>query len=563
MNTPYHLFNKMFRQQALSQLSTQQFDLCIIGGGATGAGCALDAALRGLSVALIEKNDFASATSSRSTKLVHGGVRYLEQAFKKLDWEQFQMVRKGLHERAYMLQNAPHLAHRLALLTPSTKGFDTLYYGAGLKMYDWIAGDDNLESSEWLSKEEALQRIPTLKTQDLHSAVLYYDGQFDDARYNLALVKTAIEKGCTALNHGEIKRFLHEDNGKIAAATVMDVFTGEELEVRAKVFVNATGIFSDNLRTMANPKLSPRMRVSKGVHIVLPSELLQSDTAILVPKTDDGRVIFIIPWQGELLVGTTDTEDELSDKEPILLSEEVDYLLEYVNRYLEKPVTKDQVKSGFGGLRPLLQANPDADTKALVRDHEVEIDEMSGLISIMGGKWTTYRAMAMDTIDAVYEQIGRPGVTCTTEKQLLYGAEGYSPELWKILQATYHLPEKICQHLCQKYGAEAFKVAELCRENADLQQVLVEGYSYIAAEVVYAVQTEMACTVRDVLARRLGLEILDWQAAENAALTVTKWMGESLGWTEVQTTQAQAEYIALIQHFRKSAGLFQQKAPTE
>lgn len=545
----------MLRQQALSQLRTQQFDLCIIGGGATGAGCALDAALRGLSVALIEKNDFASATSSRSTKLVHGGVRYLEQAFKKLDWEQFQMVRKGLHERAYMLQNAPHLAHRLALLTPSAKGFDTLYYGAGLKMYDWIAGDDNLESSEWLSKEEALQRIPTLKTEELHSAVLYYDGQFDDARYNLALVKTAVEKGCTALNYAEIMGFGYDENGKIAATTVKDVLTGDEFEVRATVFVNATGIFSDNLRTMANPQAPARMRVSKGVHIVLPNELLKSDTAILVPKTDDGRVIFIIPWQGELLVGTTDTEDQLSDKEPILLSEEVDYLLEYVNRYLEKPVTKAQVKSGFGGLRPLLQANPNADTKALVRDHEVEIDEKSGLISIMGGKWTTYRAMAMDTIDAVYGQMGKPIVECTTERQALYGAEGYSPELWKILQATYHLPEKICQHLCQKYGAEAFKVAELGRKNADLQQVLVEGYSYIAAEVVYAVQTEMACTIRDVLSRRLGLELLDWQAAEKAAPTIAKWMGEVLNWTAAQSTHATAQYVALIQHFRKSAGL--------
>ncbi|MFN8354282.1 MAG: FAD-dependent oxidoreductase [Spirosomataceae bacterium] len=545
----------MLRQQALQQLHSQHVDVCIIGGGATGAGCALDAALRGLTVALIEKNDFASATSSRSTKLVHGGVRYLEQAFKKLDWEQFQMVRKGLHERAYMLNNAPHLAHPLALLTPTFRGFDTLYYGAGLKVYDWIAGDHNVESSQWLSKEESLQRIPTLKTDELHSAVLYYDGQFDDARYNLALVKTAIEKGCMALNYASITAFGKDDNGKLQRATIQDELTGEQFSLTAKVFINATGIFSDHIRQMANAKAPSRMRVSKGVHLVLPQELLQSDTAILVPKTNDGRVVFIIPWQGELLVGTTDTEDELSDQEPILLSEEVDYLLDYVNRYLAKPVTRAQVKSGFGGLRPLLQANPDADTKALVRDHEVEVDETSGLLSIMGGKWTTYRAMAKDTIDAVYEQLSQPEVACLTETQLLYGAEGYTPDLWKQLHESSGFSEAVCQHLCKKYGFEATKIIALMQQKPALQQLLAEGYAYVQAEVVYAATQEMACTLRDVLARRLGLELIDWKATERAIPVTAALMAECLGWTAAQTQEAQDNYLSLIRHFREAAGL--------
>lgn len=545
----------MNRQILRSQLQTQEFDVCIIGGGATGAGCALDAALRGLKVALIEKNDFASATSSKSTKLVHGGVRYLEQAFKKLDWEQFQMVRKALKERSIVLQNAPHLSHPLALLTPCLNGLDIFYYGTGLKIYDWIAGDDNLLPSEWLSKEEALQRIPQLKPDDLHSAVLYYDGQLDDARYALALVKTAVEKGCVAVNHAEAIKFGKTTEGALSALTIKDALSGDTFEIKAKVFVNATGPFADHIRQMANPIVSPRMRVSKGVHLVLPGEVMPTEAAILVPKTDDGRVIFIIPWQGQLLVGTTDTEEELGDSEPILLAEEVDYLLTYVNRYLQTPVTKAQVKSGFGGLRPLLQANPDADTKQLVRDHEVELDEVSGLVSIMGGKWTTYRLMAKDTIDSCYELLGRPLVTCTSEHQPLYGAVGYTTDFWEKLVANYHLSEDTAHLLCRKYGAESLKVAELTINQPDLAKLLHANYPFIRAEIVYAIQQEMACTLRDLFARRLGLELWDWQATIEVTPQVADLMASELGWSNTQKQQAIESYLSLIGYFRQKAGL--------
>jgi glycerol-3-phosphate dehydrogenase len=543
--------NRLIVQQ---QLQDTLFDICIIGGGATGAGCALDAALRGLKVALIERSDFAAATSSKSTKLVHGGVRYLEQAFKKLDWEQFQMVRKALKERSTVLRNAPHLAQPLALLTPCSSGIDTLYYGTGLKIYDWIAGDNNLLASDWLSKEDALGMIPQLKASDLHSAVLYYDGQLDDARYGLALVKSAQEAGAVVLNHAQINNFSKNPDGRLQAATVQDQLSGEAFLLRAKVFVNATGPFADHIRTMANPEVSPRMRVSKGVHVVLPGHIMPTKAAILVPKTDDGRVIFIIPWQGQLLVGTTDTEDTLSEAEPLLLSEEVDYLLEYVNRYLAQPVSRSDVRSGFSGLRPLLQASPDADTKQLVRDHEVEINASSGLVSIMGGKWTTYRLMAKDTIDECYPLLGQPLTPCQSEQHLLYGAEGYTPELWEKIVERYPFSEATAKHLCQKYGGMAIKVAELALRQPQWAERLHPDFPIVGAEVAFVVQHEMAFTIRDVLARRIGLELWDWQVASQTAPVVAAIMAELLGWSQTVVEQQTEAYQQLIEYFRKKAG---------
>ena len=391
----------MNRLKNLNRLDTENFDVCIIGGGATGVGCALDAALRGLKVILIEKDDFGAATSSRSTKLFHGGVRYLEQAVKKLDLEQFRMVNKALQERRTLIKNAPHLAQPLALLTPCYSWFEGFYYNIGLKIYDFLAGKTNLAPSEWLSKDQSLKRITQLKGDRLSSSVLYYDGQFDDARYTLALAKTASEKEAVLLNHVEALEFGQNTEGVLESLKVRDILKNQEMTIRAKVFINATGPFSDAIRLMANPKAGKRMRVSKGVHLVLPRDSMGGDTAILIPKTDDGRVIFMIPWQRRILVGTTDEECALTEKDIPLENDDVDYLLKYVNRYLSKTITKDQIRSGFGGLRPLLQADPTADSKSLVRDHEVETCKKSGLVSIMGGKWTTYRLMAKDTIDKI------------------------------------------------------------------------------------------------------------------------------------------------------------------
>jgi glycerol-3-phosphate dehydrogenase len=498
---------------------------------------ALDAALRGLKVCLLERDDFAAQTSSKSTKLIHGGVRYLEQAFKGLDWAQFNLVRKALWERRYLLQNAPHLTRPLALLTPCRSWFERFYYGTGLKLYDALAGKHNIAPSRILTSAAAVQRIPSLRKNTLSGAVLYYDGQLDDARFALALVKTAARHGATVLNHAEAMAFEKTPAGRLHALTVRDGLTGETLTVKSRIFVNATGPFADGLRRLANPALPARMRVSKGVHLILPKSILRSDAAVLVPKTDDGRVVFLIPWQDHVLVGTTDTEADLHD-DPALLKAEVAYLLEYVHRYLDVAVSPADVRGGFAGLRPLLQADPIASTKTLVRDHEVEVDPVSGLVSIMGGKWTTYRLMAQDTVDECLRQLAESPRSCRTENQPLAGAEGFTAGGWQQLG----LPPDVAQHVWKKYGTEAERVVDLIKQRPELATRLVENEPFTAAEVVFAARHEMAMTLPDVLARRLGLEWLDWRLADNAVQPVATLMAQELNWSEAQRRDAVETY---------------------
>ena len=545
----------MNRLKNLSKIETEEFDVCIIGGGATGMGCALDAALRGLKTVLIEKNDFGSATSSKSTKLFHGGVRYLEQAVKKFDREQLRMVYKALKERQTLIKNAPHLAHPLALMTPCSTWIEGAYYAFGLKIYDLLAGKTNLAPSDWLSKKQALERIPQLNDRKLNSAVLYYDGQFDDARYTISMAKTADEKGAILLNHMDVLGFEKDDSGKLQSMTIQDSLKNNNYSVKAKLFINATGPFADHIRIMATPSVLPRMRVSKGVHLLLPRDVMNPDTAILVPKTDDGRVIFIIPWQNRLLVGTTDEECALTEKEIIVEKDDVDYLLKYVNRYLKKPVVPEQVRSGFGGLRPLLQADPSADTKSLVRDHEVELDNKSGLISIMGGKWTTYRLMAKDTIDKC-EEILRGGASeCTTDKQPLAGAEGWTPDYYKGLIKRFKIPEYIAKRLSSKYGTDAMKILNLLWKDGSLRLPVIEGSPVLRAEVIYAAVYEMGYTLKDVFARRLGLELIDWDRTLEAIPIAASLLQEAFWWTDEDKERQINEYRDEIIAFKESAGL--------
>jgi glycerol-3-phosphate dehydrogenase len=545
----------MNRLKNLADLETEEFDVCIIGGGATGVGCALDAAMRGLKTVLIEKNDFASATSSKSTKLFHGGVRYLEQAVKKLDMEQFRMVYKALQERKTLISNAPYLAQPLALMTPCSNWFEGFYYAAGLKIYDLLAGKTNLAPSDWLSQKDALARTPQLSKKKLNSAVLYYDGQFDDARYVVALAKTASEKGAVLINHVETLAFEKNNAGKLCALHVKDSIRNEPYTIKAKQFINATGPFSDSVRQLATPSVLPRMRVSKGVHLLLPKDVIAPDTSILIPKTDDGRVIFIIPYQNRLLVGTTDDECELTEKEVLVEKADVDYLLKYVNRYLEKPVTKDQVKSGFGGLRPLLQADPSADTKSLVRDHEVEIDKLSGLVSIMGGKWTTYRLMSKDTIDKV-EEILRGSVSpCPTDTQKLVGSEGWTPDYHKTVMQHAKIQEYIAKRLSQKYGTKALDILALIQKDGTLRLPVVDGSPILRAEIVYCAINEMGMTLKDIFARRLGLELIDWDRTYEAIDTTANLLQEVFWWSEEDKLRYVEDYKNEIIGFKQTAGL--------
>jgi glycerol-3-phosphate dehydrogenase len=544
----------MNRTESIDRLKNEQFDICIIGAGASGAGCALDAALRGYKVALIDKQDFASETSSKSTKLIHGGVRYLEQAFKKLDFGQLKQVRHGLEERHIVLNNAPHLARPLPLLTPVGSWFEGLYFSIGLRMYDSFATNDSLPKSRWLSKKAVLERMPTLNKSKLHSAVLYYDGQLDDARYCLALAQSAAEQGAAVANYLEVTGLDHQENDKLSAVNVTDVSSGQKIKIRAGVVLNCTGPFSDKVRLMANPALPERLRPSKGVHVVLPYETLNSDHAMLIPKTADGRVVFAIPFEGAMMIGTTDTESNGFGQESALNIEERQYLVDTLNPYLAEPIDISKLKSGFGGLRPLLSADPGKSTKSLLRDHEVEIDPKTNLVSLLGGKWTTYRLMAKDAIDQIDALFGKKN-DCTTAEHILAGGDNYDFESWKKLKTLFSLPDDVCKHLVKKYGSRAQDLCALTMESPELKEALHPDYPYIKAEVIYTVRQEMVITPRDFLARRIRMEITDWRAALECLPVVAQLMSGELGWNDAETTGQINRYSTKLREFMDAAGM--------
>lgn len=546
----------MHRSTQIQRLKTETFDVCIIGAGASGAGAALDAALRGLNVALIDREDFASGTSSKSTKLIHGGVRYLEQAFKNLDFAQLKQVRHGLEERHLLLSNAPHLSRPLGLITPVFSWWEGLYFSIGLKLYGWFAaGKDTLPKSRWLSKAKALQHIPGLSNK-IHSAVLYYDGQLDDARYCVALAKSAHQSGAAVANHLALSAFNKDANGQVTAATVLDTLLGESFQLRARVFLNCTGPHADSVRHLANPALPDRIRPSKGVHVMLPKSVLGGDDAMLIPKTKDGRVVFAIPFEHKVMLGTTDDDYQQLAEEPVLEAGEVDFLLETLQRFVDAPVDKKQISAGFGGLRPLLAATPGKGTKSLVRDHEVEIDEGSGLISLLGGKWTTYRLMAEDAVDAVCRALMPQAAEIPlsrTHNHVLAGGTNYHFEDWENIGVDYQLDADICRHLMSKYGTEARTVAEITRENSVWGTRLHPDYPYILAEAVFAARSEMACTLRDFVARRIRLEISDWDAAAAALASIAEVMATVLDWDSAEQTRQIQAYHKQIDYFKKCA----------
>ncbi|RXK49609.1 glycerol-3-phosphate dehydrogenase/oxidase [Aquirufa rosea] len=491
-----------------------KYDICIIGGGATGAGVALDAVLRGYKVLLIEKGDFAGQTSSKSTKLVHGGVRYLEQAVRNLDWQQFKMVYKALHERKVMLQNAPYLAHPLALLTPCYSWWDRVYYGVGMWLYDRISGVTNLKSSQGLGKKQMEQLVPNLQVKSMSGGILYYDGQLNDARYALAILQSAEKEGAAILNYCELSHFtLSPKSLKIKRIHFKDLVAGEEYEVDCKVVINATGPFTDHIRQLANLKLKPRMKVSRGAHIVLPKSFWPGETALLIPKTDDGRVVFVIPWREYILVGTTDEPDELTENPPIK-EEEEDYLLDYFNRFALQKASKSDICSGFVGQRPLLQVGlsdaMQSDTKSLVRDHEVEVDQRSKLVSIMGGKWTTYRVMAEDTMDVVEEEVlHRKRQPCRTKDYALFGAEPVDELKWQQRILDLQVGQESARHLREIYGSHAWDVLAYCESSTGGLDLIHSSLPYLQGELNYLKNFEMVECWEDILYRRWGISLRD------------------------------------------------------
>ena len=542
------------RVAALNEIEKNGFDLCVIGGGATGAGCALDAQLRGLRTVLIEAGDFACAASSSSTKLIHGGVRYLEQAVSERDLGQYHVVKRALRERKIMLDNAPFLANPLELMVPCFSRRELYYFRIGMKLYDWISGRSMLFRSRHLAREESLRRMPMLKPDRLVGAIAYADGQFDDARYNLALLQTFTKSGGEALNHARVVGFKKNGKGQLVQARVHDSLSGHYLNVPARAFINATGPFADGIRELAKPGVRRRLRLSKGSHILLPVDAVTSNDALLVPKTDDGRVIFAIPWLGRLLVGTTDEETTLQD-EMAVKEEEAEYLLKQLNRYLVRPLNKNQIVSGFAGMRPLVASGNSRRTKELIRDHEVEVDSSSGLISVLGGKWTTYRAMAEDAIDTVMQRLAMPAVPCITSNHRLAGSEGWKPNFWAELVRDYGISKEKARHLSRKFGTAAKEVLDLTKDSPRLSEPIVEGSFSVLAEVVYGVREEMATSIEDILARRTGLQFFSWEQARAAAPAVGAIMARELGWPPGQQKDAVEGYAGEIDRLMDLIGL--------
>ena len=469
---------RMTRASHLRRLRDERFDLLVIGGGATGCGCALDAATRGLRVALVERADFASGTSSRSTKLVHGGVRYLEQAVKRIDRSQFRLVREALRERAALLELAPHLVHELPIFVPLYQLRQQPYYRIGLNLYDRLAGRYALRRSEFVPREQAQERFPYLREQvrghgpprHLRGGVIYYDGQFDDARMNLALALTAAQHGATLANYVAVEGLIEDRSGRLTGATVRDRLAGGAWDVRARVVLNAAGPYVDDLRRLDDPGASPLLRVSAGSHLVLGARFPAPDTGFLIPRTEDGRVIFVLPWHGQLLAGTTEVDAQVTD-EPLPARREVSYLLAHLRSYLNMPVRAGDVMAAWSGLRPLIAAPPRRvaggrrqrrDTAALTRDHYLTASR-SGLITVAGGKWTTYRVMAVHAVNRVVEAGGlAPRRASQTRATPLVGAAGYHSNA-PGLQRRYHLPADVARHLDQAFGDRAPAVAQLAR----------------------------------------------------------------------------------------------------
>jgi glycerol-3-phosphate dehydrogenase len=542
------------RQEALRKIEDKTFDVCVIGGGASGAGSALDAQLRGLSTVLVDAGDFAGATSSAATKIIHGGVRYLQDAVTHLDIHQYDVVKKALRERILMLHNAPFLTRTLEFVVPCFSWLEVVYYGIGLKMYDWIAGHASLFPSRYISREETIKRFPSLQTAGLRGAIVYADGQFDDSRYDITLIHTFTESGGEALNYAKVTGFLTGHDGKIVAAEVQDQVTGSIFTIRAHAFVNATGPFSDEVRTLAHAGIPPRMRPSKGVHIFLPLDGFSDREALLIPKTEDGRLIFALPWLGRLLVGTTDQEVGVHD-EMILKRAEAEYLLRHVNPYLKRPFSVHDIQSGIAGMRPLVGTKGKKETKSLVRDDEVEVDATSALISILGGKWTTHRAMAEGTINAVEQYLKGKVTASLTAHHRLSGSEGYDKNYPERLASQFQISADTARHLAEKFGTLADQVLAPTVNNPRLLLRVVPGFPAIMAEVLYSIRYEMAVSIEDILARRTGLQLFSWEYAITAAPHVAQCLADELGWSGTQKREAVDLYINKITRFLKVAGI--------
>ena len=481
------------------------WDFIVIGGGATGLGVGLDAASRGYKTLLLEQHDFSKGTSSRSTKLVHGGVRYLRQG-------NISLVLEALHERGLLIRNAPHLVSHQAFIVPNYEWWGGPFYGAGLKVYDMLAGNLGLGPSKHLSKEETLQRIPTLEPDGLRGGVVYFDGQFDDSRLSINLAQTMVEHGGMPINYMQVTS-LTKAGEMIDGVIAKDMESGEEYEIHSRVVVNATGVFTDNLLKMENPEAEPIINPSQGVHLVLDKKFLPGNTAIMVPQTADGRVLFAVPWHDKVIVGTTDTPVPNVSLEPRPLQEEVKFILDHAAIYLSQDPTRKDVKSAFAGLRPLVKSGEGKSTAAISRDHYLVISE-SGLVTITGGKWTTYRKMAEDTVNQALLVAGLNEKACVTKNLRIHG--------WL---KNFDISDPL-----NYYGSDAIHIKRIVNADPSMGERLHKDLPYIKAEVIWATREEMARSVEDFLARRSRALLLDARASIDMAPEVARIMAGEMGY---------------------------------
>lgn len=509
----------MNRDQMLLKLKKNQdkiWDVLVIGGGATGLGTALDATTRGFKTLLLEQSDFAKGTSSRSTKLVHGGVRYLAQG-------DISLVLEALHERGLLRQNAPHLVKDQKFIIPNYTWWSGPFFTIGMKVYDMMSGKLGLGSSEKISKEETLKAIPNLDEKDLIGGVIYYDGQFDDSRLAINLCQSIIENDGVALNYFKVINLLKDKDGLICGVLAKDMERGDTFEIKSKSVINATGVFVDDILKMNDPKAKKIVRPSQGVHIILDKSFLQSDTAIMIPKTSDGRVLFAVPWHNKVILGTTDTPLDEHSLEPQALEEEIEFILKTAAQYLKKDPTRKDVLSIFAGLRPLAapEDSEKKETKEISRNHKL-IVSLSGLVTITGGKWTTYRKMAEDTIDKAILIAGLEENKCVTKNMPIHGY---------VKHVDYNDPMYI-------YGSDRIKLLKLINENPELAEQLHPNLPFVKGEVLWAVRHEMARNVEDVLARRVRALFLDARASiamvNDVAIIVAKELGYDKEWIENQ-----------------------------
>uniref|UniRef100_A0A2R5LDT0 Glycerol-3-phosphate dehydrogenase n=1 Tax=Ornithodoros turicata TaxID=34597 RepID=A0A2R5LDT0_9ACAR len=524
---------------------TPEFDVLIIGGGATGCGVAVDSQSRGLRTAVVEMNDFSSGTSSRSTKLIHGGVRYLQKAVMNLDLEQYRMVREALQERANLLSIAPHLANPLPIMLPIYRWWQVPYYWAGIKLYDLVAGKQCLKKSYFLSAKSCLELFPMLKKEHLCGGLVYYDGQHNDSRMNITLALTAARMGSTIANHTAVVKLLKKKNeeGKevLCGATVRDMLTGNEFDVNAKCIINATGPFTDKIRKMDDPNAPNICQPSSGVHIVLPSYYSPDNMGLLDPDTSDGRVIFFLPWEQNTIAGTTDRPCPVTEN-PAPTEDDIQFILSEVRHYLNQDVEvrRGDVLSAWAGIRPLvldLNKSKPGSTEAIARNHIIYVSD-SNLVTIAGGKWTTYRVMAQHTIDAAVRACDlKPTAESSTLGMTLEGGHKWTPTMYIRLVQDFGIEPVVAKHLASSYGDRASSVAKLAALTGKrwpvLGKRLHEEFPYLEAEVRYSIK-EYACTAVDVIGRRLRLAFLNVQAAQECLPRIVDIMAEELKWSKAE-----------------------------